>query len=92
MTNEDMEINKLVSKVFKENVEGMLDSVFESKTFMTSMCLLKYIYDRDLNAWNLFIREFSKMNYMDQIQVLTNVSSNIKEQKKSKEKVKGKNG
>jgi len=70
----------------------MLDSVFESKTFITSMCLLKYIYDRDQNAWNLFIREFSKMNFVDQMQVLSNVAANVKEQKKNKEKVKSKNG
>ena len=92
MTNEDIETRNLVLKVFKDASEVMLDIVFESKTFMTSMCLLKYIYDRDENAWNLFVREFGKMNYMEQIQVLANVSGNIKEQKKSKQKVKGTNG
>lgn len=88
---ENYEIDKLISKVFKENVEGMLDNIFESKTFLISMYLLKYIYDRDDKAFDLFIKEFKNLNYMEQIQVLVNVSENLKENKQ-KQKVKKHHG
>lgn len=92
MTNEEIEINNLISKVFNEHVEGRLDDALESKTFITSMCLLKCFYDNDENAMNLFAKQFRKLSFEEKIQVLNNVSANIKEQKKSKQKVKGKNG
>ena len=88
---ENYEIDKLISKVFKENVEGMLDNIFESKTCLISMYLLKYIYDRDDKAFNLFVEGFKNLNYMEQIQVLVNVSENLK-LKKHKQKVKKHHG
>ena len=88
MKNQDileLETNRLISNTFKEHVDGMLDEIFESKTFIISMYLLKYLYDNDLKYWNKFIDEFSKLDYEDKIQVLMNVAGNLKVQKKNKE-------
>ena len=91
MNKEELQLNAITSKTLKEKVIDMLDDIAESKTFYTSLLLLKYIYERDDKAWSIFINEFSKMNFQEQIQVLIDVSGNLK-QKKHKEKVKKKNG
>ena len=88
---EDKKINYLVSKVLKENVKDMLDSVFKSKTFKTSMNYLKYIYSGDEKYLTLYQEEFNKLNLSEKMQVLLNIHAHLDNQK-GKQKVKGKNG
>ena len=87
---------ELITDLLHEEINEMFEEVFSSKTFKIGLYLLKYIYDRDLKYYNLFIEEFKKLSLDEQIQVLTNVSSNLREHNhdklnKHKKKKKGKN-
>ena len=91
MTDKELEkkTNYLVSKVLKENVKDMIDSVFKSKTFKTSMNYLNYIYSGDEKYLTLYQEEFDKLTLSEKLQVLLNIHAHLDNQKE-KQKVKGK--
>ena len=74
---ENKEIGELITRT--------LDDVFKSKTFKCSMYLLKYIYDKDEEYFNMFIEMFRKLKPEEQMQVMCNVRANLIEQGKLKE-------
>ena len=72
-------------------VTKTIDDVFKSETFICSMYLLKYIYDKDESYFNKFIERFSNFTPQEQMQVMSNVYANLVGQgklKKSEEKPK----
>ena len=75
---EDKKIGELITKT--------LDDVFKSKTFICSMYLLKYIYDKDESYFNKFIERFSNFTSQEQMQVMSNVYANLVEQGKLKKR------
>ncbi len=72
------EVEKLVTKT--------VDDVFKSKTFICSMYLLKYIYDKDESYFNKFIEMFSNFTSQEQMQVMSNVYANLIGQGKLKKR------
>ena len=84
---------------FQDNLDSTINSTINSKTFKTSIYLLKYIDSNEIKYWNMFYEMFEKLNFEEQNQVLTNVSDNLKTQKNkndnnqhNKVKIKDNNG
>jgi len=73
-----MRAEKLVTKT--------IDDILKSETFICSMYLLKYIYDKDERYFNRFIEKFSNFTPQEQMQVMSNVYANLVGQGKLKNK------
>ena len=80
MTKEEEKFVKNTVNNILENVKDIL----HNNTFICSEYLLKYISDKDEEAYNRFIVMFKKMTREEMIQVLMNVRANLIEQGKIK--------
>ena len=72
-------------RIIKKQFNSIYD-VFESKTFLTSMYLLKYFESENIKYYNMFLENMNELSVDEKRQVLINVTFNLKEQQKNKNK------
>ena len=83
----DKDLDEYLNK-FLNNSASNISDILKSKSFICSMYLLKYIYDKDKDAYNNFVLMFKNLSDEDKIQVLMNTSVNLKEHEMVKTKKK----
>ena len=74
-------------RYLKETIYNMFDNVkavFNKNTFLCSVFLLKYIKDKDEDAYQSFISLFKKLTLEEMIQVFSNVKANLTQHEKIK--------
>ena len=67
---------------------GKVKAVLDKNTFLCSIYLLKYINDKDEEAYKSFLSIFRKLSLEEMIQVLNDVRANLIEQGKINSKSK----
>ncbi len=79
---------KLVLDCVRKELASLYD-IFESKTFITSIYLLKFLDDGDITYYNKYLMNMEKLNLTEKRQVFMNIIVNLKEkEKKDKTKIK----